>query len=215
MTTSIPQIEPFPSAKRYMETYFYISSQYHFGTGWDSPDDDRAFQKEVSNLFSEIRWTPVSPNSSGSAMTAHHGKESLYLHPMMFSGPILPESEDEIKALISKAETFSFRYSKQFKTYLDITEEDYAAYLESRRDEMEKAILSVFKTKRRNLFITCPMEERIAGPFILHRIDSFQSRGEDTAVKKVRSLISELLEKGALCSAETKHGLGLRTNRLV
>ena len=194
----------------YRETYFYLDGDYKHGRGWSGPEAAEAFHDEINRLFTEAGWEIRPGGSSGACDTAVKGKQELYLHPMMASGPVLPEEIPQIEQVLRGASTVRLRETRTFKEYQDMSDAEYRSYLESRKDDMTAAILDRFRTKRRNLYVTGAAADRIAAPFVIPRIDS-RNRPIDAAEQYVGSLINELIEEGRLVTADTRHGLGIRT----
>ena len=91
---------------------------------------------------------------------------------MEFVGVIRTESVPEIESLLAQAKTFRLRETRGFKQYVEMSDEEYGKYLDSRRGEMEAAILERFKTRRRDRFRTGEHSDYIARPFILHRMET-------------------------------------------
>lgn len=193
----------------YQKTYFYINSSYKFNSGYPSDEAKRAFREETSALFRALGWE-IEAGDGGGCDTATKGRQSLYLHPMEFSGVILAEEIPVIEAAIKNAKTFQLREIRNFGRYEDMSDEAYAAYLDAHREEMISAILTAYRTKRRDLFVTGDQSERIGKPFRVLRLASQDQRG-DMAYDRVKQLIEELVADGRLATAQTRHGRGLRT----
>lgn len=194
----------------YQETYFYLDGDYKHGRGWSCSEAAEAFHDEINRLFTEAGWEIRPGRGSGACDTAVKGKQELYLHPMMASGPVLPEEIPQIEQVLRGTSTVRLRETRTFKEYQDMSDGEYRSYLESRKDDMTAAILDRFRTKRRNLYVTEPAADRIAAPFVIPRIDA-RNRPIDAAEQYVSSLINELIEEGRLVTADTRHGLGIRT----
>ena len=195
----------------YQKTYFYINSSYKFNSGYPSDEAKRAFREETSALFRALGWEIEAGDGGGVCDTATKGKQSLYLHPMEFSGVILAEEIPAIEAVIKKAKSFQLRETRCFDRYEDMSDEAYAAYLDAHRAEMISAILTAYRTRRRDLFVTGDQSERIGKPFRVLRLASQDQRG-DMAYDRVKELIEELVADGRLAAAQTRHGRGLRTD---
>lgn len=196
----------------YQEVYFYLDSRYRHGHGWLSDKDARDFRDEIHRLFTEAGWEirEDSLRGSGACDSAFKGKQELYLHPMMFSGVLLPEEIPGVEEVLRGAKTVGLRETRTFKTYLDMDDRAYEAHLASRRDEMTAAILEGYRTKRRNLFVAGDQSGRIAKPFIIPRLASRKQSG-DMAEEMIARLTEELISEGRIITASTKHGVGYRT----
>ena len=199
------------------EFYFYIDSAYRYGDGFPDEASRDAFNQEVTDLFRQAGWDIQKGKLSGECDYAlkNDGKQSLYLHPMQISGIVQAESVPEIESLLAQATTFRLRETRGFKQYVEMSDEEYGKYLDSRRGEMEAAILERFKTRRRDRFRTGDHSDYIARPFILHRMETRNRYEEDKATAYVRNLIEEMIADGRLTTAETRYGRGIRTTGAV
>jgi len=200
------------------EFYFYIDSAYQYGNGFPDDASRDAFTQEAADLFRQAGWDiKTGDQRAGKCDTALRdgGRESLYLHPMEFVGVVRTESVPEIESLLAQAKTFRLRETRGFKEYVEMSDEEYGKYLDSRRGEMEAAILERFKTRRRDRFRTGDHSDHIARPFILHRMETRNRYEEDKATAYVRNLIEEMIADGRLTTAETRYGRGIRTTGAV
>ena len=197
----------------FQEFYFYIDSAYRYGDGFPDDASRDAFTQEVTDLFRQAGWDIKKGRLSGECDYAlrDNGRESLYLHPMELAGVIRAESVPEIESLLAQATTFRLRETRGFKQYVEMSDGDYGKYLDSRRVEMEAAILEHFRTSRRNRFQTGDHSEYIARPFILCRMETRNHYEEDKAAAYIRNLIEEMIADGRLTTAETRYGRGIRT----
>lgn len=192
----------------YQQVYFYIDSGY-WTERW-TKETAELFHKESDQLFEDAGWRILEKAHNGTCTSVGKGKQELYLHPTSFSGVILAEEIPGIEQLISKAKTFRHRYTKGYEEYQDMDDESYLAYLDSRKEEISEVILRTYKTKRRNLYIVEDLTRRIGEPFLIRRVSSKDKNG-DKAFLMVGRLIEEMIADGRLVTAETRHGLGIRT----
>ena len=97
-----------------------------------------------------------------------------------------------------------------YEEYADLSDEEYRASLEAKREEITAFILEQCRTKRTNLYITAPVALHFAEHFEICRLCD---REQHNAVGKrfMSELIDQLLKEGRLVSAETTHGAGIRT----
>ena len=199
------------------EFYFYIYSAYQYGDGFPDESSRDAFNREVTDLFRQAGWDIRKGRLSGECDYAvrDSGRESLYLHPMELAGVVRTESVPEIESLLAQATTFRLRETRGFKQCVEMSDEEYGKYLDSRRGEMEAAILERFKTKRRDRFRIGDHSDCIARPFILRRMQTRNHYEEDKATAYERTLIEEMIADGRLTTAETRYGRGIRTTGAV
>ena len=195
----------------YKEVYFRIRSQYEGYRGFPNEQAEIDFKEESRRLFRAAGWTVhAEPLHSGVSDTVSKGQQKLYLHPMSFSGVILEEAIAQLEDLFTQAETFQCYAVDRYKEYVVLSDEDYWALLESRREEIVSAILERYRTKRKNLFITGVTGMDIAKQFSVNRVnDKFGHRNKANLF--VSSLVVQLIAEGRLVTADTKNGQGVRT----
>ncbi len=192
----------------YHDTYFYIESGYVWGQGHMAAQSE-VFKDEVRHIFEADGWT-VQAGDKGSAMTAEKDKQSLYLHPMHFSGPVLDSQVEHIRRLLNKAKTFQLRYVSQFQPMYDWTLEEYKAYLQKQQEEISNALLTAFQTKRKNLYISnhADVIYNVSRRFQLNIIN--EQRNE-LAWSYTSEVFNWLVESGQIIAAKTRRGDGYRT----
>lgn len=111
---------------------------------------------------------------------------------------------------LSKARTFhSFGFDCH-EEYRNLSDEEYRAELEAKRDEITSYILERCRTKRRNLYIVAPVAENVAAKFEICRLCD-KDRRNRVGNRFVADLMDELLRKGWLVSTQTSCGEGIRT----
>lgn len=196
----------------YRKVYFRIRSKYAYGSGWaGDAEADNAFREESRRLFQEGGWT-IQPGRAdrGECDIAVKGQQDLYLHPMNFSGVVSEDEIPEIEAMLERASTFRCDGTDRYEEYLDLSDEEYWALLESRKDEIVAAILERYKTKRKNMYKVGEAAMGIANQFTVHRL--YDKEGDhNKANLYVGQLMEELIADGRLLTARTKHGTGIRT----
>ena len=119
---------------------------------------------------------------------------------------------DEIPAiqeLLKDAKSFCCYGFDCYERYWDITDEEYLAQLETKREEITHEILERCRTKRKNLYIT--------GPVALNVAQSSLYTG--SVIKKASiilqplrgRLMEQLVQNGLLVTRKTRNGPGVRT----
>ena len=194
----------------YRKVYFRIQIHtYGYGSGWSSEADKAAFDSECRNLFQQLGWT-LHPGSNGVCDTVTKDRQDLYLHPFNFSGVMDEASIQPLQEQLSKGKTFRCYAVDCYEEYADLSDEEYRAALEAKREEITAFILEQCRTKRTNLYITAPVALHFAEHFEICRLCD---REQHNAVGKrfMSELIDQLLKEGRLVSAETTHGAGIRT----
>lgn len=193
---------------KYIETYFRIQGPYNV-SGWESEESKRRFISEVHSLFRESGWEIQKGRSSGSSDSATRGKEELYLHPMSFSGVILESSISEIQKVLSSGRSFRCYQVDTYKTYCEMTDTEYLLKLREKREEMVADFLSLYKTKRRNLFITSNVIDCMEKKYRIYRVG--EKSGDPILNGVLRNIFSTLVYRGDLIEGHTKNGVGYRT----
>ena len=195
----------------YQSTYFRIRSRYQFDSGWPDEGAERAFREESRALFQSAGWElHPAREDSGSSDTVTKGQQDLYLHPMNFSGVIRTDEIPRLQALMAGAQTFQCQGVDCYERYWELTDAEYLAQLEARREEIIEAILERYQTKRKNLYVTDPAELSIAKQFSVHRLCDKDGKN-NLANRYVGELVERLIQEGRLVTAETRNGLGIRT----
>ncbi len=194
----------------YREVYFRIDSAYHGYDGWLADEDKKAFVEDTRRLFQGAGWTLHVNERDGVCDTVTKGLQDLYLHPMNFSGVVSEDEIPAIESLLDKAATFHCRATDRMAIYYEMTDEEYQKHLESKRDEIVKAVLERCKTKRSNLYLVGGFTMGIADQFSVKRICDRDGH-RNKAYKFVSELVDKLIQEGQLITANTKNGPGVRT----
>ena len=197
----------------YRNVHFNIISAYHYGDGFPDQASSDAFHQETESLFTAAGWQFQKARSSSSCDRVILGKSELHLHPMDITGIIAVELVPKVEELIRQAKTFRLNVVRECEGYIEMDDDTYRQYLESRREEIQTAILTHFQTRRSNLFKTGDQSETIARPFMLYRMEAKDlcARSADLSVSYVRGLIEEMVTDGRLTASPTRYGRGLRT----
>ena len=192
----------------YRKVYFRIRTDC-YNSGWSSDADRAAFKEESRRLFQELGWA-VTLGSNGGCDTVAKDRQDLYLHPSSFSGVLEAANIQPLQEQLSKGKTFRCYAVDCYEEYADLSDEEYRAALEAKREEITAFILEQCRTKRTNLYITAPVALHFAEHFEICRLCD---REQHNAVGKrfMSELIDQLLKEGRLVSAETTHGAGIRT----
>lgn len=189
-------------------TYLRINSRGYAGR-WQSKADEAAFKAESRKIFQELGWTLQIGESSVSD-TVTKGPQDLYLHPDSFSGVLGEDSIGTLQEQLSKAQTFQCYAVDCYEEYTDLTDDEYRAALEAKRDEIIACILEQYKTERRNRYIVGPVPLYVAQDFEICRICD-KDRHNRIGNQFVSELVAHLINSGQLVTAETDQGPGIRT----
>ncbi len=182
-----------------------------YRSGWRDKDAEKEFWAETRGLFQAEGWTVhPRPEGSSSSNSVTLGDRELYLHPQAFGGIIQEEDIEPLKEVFSRAKTFQCYHVDLYEEYAEMSDEEYLAALDEKRDEITDAILERCRTKRRNLFVVGPVERGVAEKFTIRRVCDKEGI-HNLANKYVHDLVEQLLADGRLESAPTSQGMGLRT----
>ena len=195
----------------YRKTYFRIrTTGYDSADGWESGAARAAFSGEVCSIFSGLGWTVEKSTQSGVCDVVRLGKQRLYLHPMHLEGVVLEDSIPVIEQATAKARTFQYTHTDTCREYLDLSDADYLLLLRKQQEAMIADILSFYRTKRRNLFVTKGAFEKLMQKYHVDRLSN--EFGEDIILRGVQeNLIGMLSARGQLVQGSTKYGVGYRT----
>lgn len=198
----------------YRKVYFRIQT-YAYGcgygcdSGWASEADEAAFDSKCRSLFQQLGWT-LHTGSNGVCDTVTKDRQDLYLHPTSFSGVMDEANIQPLQEQLSKGKTFRCCAVDCYEEYADLSDEEYGAALEAKREEIIAFILEQCRTKRTNLYITDPVALHFAEHFEIRRLCD-RDRHNAVGNRFMAELIDRLLQEGRLVSAETTHGVGIRT----
>ena len=189
-----------------------ISIRSAYTQGWPDDASRLAFRTETRKLFRDAGWqVEEKPLDSGHCDTVRNGKDALYLHPVLFSGVMQEDHIPEVQQLLSNAATFRVLGTDLRRECFDLTDEEYRQKLQAQTEEIDNAILVACKTKRKNLFHTGSIAERIGRQFTVRRLTDWEQSGPYIAEGYVGERIEQLIADGRLITAQTRYGQGLRT----
>ena len=120
---------------------------------------------------------------------------------------------DEIPAiqeLLKDAKSFRCYGFDCYERYWELTDKEYLAQLETKREEITHEILERCRTKRKNLYITGPVALNVAQKFSVHRLCDKEGK-HNLANRFVGELMEQLVQDGLLVTTKTRNGPGVRT----
>ena len=133
----------------YRDVHFNIISTYRFDEGFPDQAAADAFRQETTELFTAAGWQIHKARDSWSSDKAILGKSELFLHPMDITGIISVNLIPEVEKLIHQAKSFRLNITRESTEYIEMDDDTYRRYLDSRREEIRTAILTCCQTKRR------------------------------------------------------------------
>lgn len=196
----------------YRHVYFRLNSGYEWGSGM-SQDKAENFYSDILALFAAEGWTIKEPYRSGSGATVTNGNSSLYIHPQEASGYVTEELIPAVSAALEHGCTFKHYATDIYETAYNWTAQQYRDYLNSKRGDINAALLEAFKTPRRNLYkfdyIILPF---VASKFHVQRLDGQNGHCTgDITEQVIREMFTALVNTGKIDKGETKNGTAYRT----
>ena len=136
--------------------------------------------------------------------------ESLFIHPQNISGTVRKSYVEPIAEALDAVDGVCVRWVDLYGDVSPMTNEEYRAVLDSKRGEIKEKLLEVFKTKRRNLYITSGAIDKVERQYETLRRE--HKSGYDFFVSEyIGGVVQELVNAGRIIAAETKNGTGYRT----
>ena len=152
----------------YRKVYFRIRTEGYV-SGWSSDADRSSFKEESRRLFQELGWT-IKLGHNGGCDVVTKDRQDLYLHPTSFSGVMEETNIQLLQEQLLNAQTFHYEGVDRYEEYQDLSDEEYRAELEAKRNEITGYILEKCRTKRSNLYIVAPVAVHVAEHFEIRRL---------------------------------------------
>lgn len=197
----------------YANIYFRIDALYyqHSKNYSYTQEEEDVFYNEVYGIFKDLGWDVTEQKGCD---YIYKGKQKLYLHPQDFSGEVLKDEILLIHEALQNGKTFNSRWTDVYEDLFDITKEEYLKMLESKQTEIEKDILEIYKTKRKNLYITdtwTPLQN-VLNKYKVRRLGNRLGLSSgDIDYKFMINVLDKLIAQNKIVTAETKNGIGYRT----
>lgn len=196
----------------YKHVYFRLNSGYVWGKGMDQ-DKTEKFYSDILALFAADGWTITEPYRQGNGATVANGNSSLYIHPQEVSGYITEDLIPAVSAALEHGCTFEHYATDIYNTAYNWTAQQYREYLNSKRGDINAALLEVFKTPRRNLYKfdynALPV---VIDKFHVQRLDGQNGHCTgDITEQVIREMFTALVNTGKIDKGETKNGTAYRT----
>ena len=107
--------------KEYVNVYFRMETKgYKYSSFSFTEEDRKAFNSELTEIFTPLGWKCEGKVYGGSCVTWHKGKQHLYLHPQDFSGEVLKNEVKQIAETLEKRNTFYLRWVDLYETVYSI-----------------------------------------------------------------------------------------------
>lgn len=197
----------------YVKVYFRIDTDgFECPNGFFTTTEAREeWQAEISKLISSFGIL----EDCGYAVE-HSEKKQAYLHahPNDISGVILKNDVKKIAEAIDSMETSSIRWVELYETVYVISDEEYAKYLGTKRNEIRYKLFDYAHTKRTTkYYLLFDVTRRIANEVKIKRLglpDGDHGWGGQT-VDYVVSVAKEMVEEGYLMFVEMNGGEYIRS----
>lgn len=196
----------------YKHVYFHLNSGYVWGEGMGQNETEN-FYSDILNLFDAEGWTITEPYRSGSGATVANGNSSLYIHPQSVSGYVTEELIPAVSAALEHGSTFQHYATDIYETAYNWTAQQYRDYLNSKRGDINEALLEAFKTPRRNLYkFDCNALPVVISKFHVQRLDGQNGHCTgDITEQVIREMFTALVNTCKIDRGETKNGTAYRT----
>lgn len=196
----------------YKHVYFRLESGYVWGEGMGQSKAEK-FYSDILALFAAEGWTITEPYRQGSGATVTNGNSSLYIHPQSASGYVTEDLIPAVSAALEHGCTFQHYATDIYDTAYNWTAQQYRDYLNSKRGDINAALLEAFKTPRRNLYKfdynALPV---VIDKFHVQRLDGQNGHCTgDITEQVIREMFTALVNTGKIDKGETKHGPAYRT----
>lgn len=207
---SLTQAAKLLNTPKLLNVYFRIESGYVWGGDHPgmSKEKEDAFFVEIRQLFTEAGYELKSIKYTGCPGITKEFTD-LYCHPMNISGYCEENRIPEIEAILAKGTTFRHRCTDTYKqVYPYNREQEIEYYRQNFKDHVQDSLLSLFATKRRNLYkYQRDILEGIANQI---RIDTIKHTAGvsygDPCETYVKELYNELVDKKLLIEGEKQLG---------
>jgi len=208
--------------KIYKNVYFRINTPSYYkpnGVGFKTPEDSNKFHTETLNIFLNDNWTVKESKykSNGGCARVVKDKQELYLHPQSLSGVVLEDNIPYIEQLLSNNDLFKFERIDIYDDVFDITDEEYLNILKSKRNEIELDILEVYKTKRKNLYITGDINQnnKVLDKYRIKRLSHYTGVYSSSNIdwQYIVDVFESLISEKRIVTAQTRSGIGYRTDK--
>lgn len=137
-----------------VNVYFRIESGYVWGGDHPgmSKEKEDAFFAEIRQLFTEAGYE-IKPVKYAECPGVVKEFTDLYCHPMNLSGYCEESRIPEIETILAKGKTFCLRCTDTYKqVYPYNRHQEIEYYRQTFHDHIENSLLSLFATKRCNLY---------------------------------------------------------------
>lgn len=194
-----------------VNVHFRIESGYVWGGDHPgmSKEKEDAFFAEMHRLFSEAGYE-IKPSKYNGCPSVVKEFTNLYCHPMDLSGFCEENRIPEIEAILAKGTTFYHRCTDTYKqVYPYNCEQETEYYRQNFRELIQTRLLSLFTTKRRNLYkSTGEVIEQLTNEIHIDTIEHTTGKSYANPCETyITELYKEMVNKGLLIETEKQIGV--------
>jgi hypothetical protein len=193
--------------KVYVNTYFRINTlAYGHKAGYNysefsNKENEKNFNQDIINIFTNLGFSIIEPDSFGFCYEVVKGSEKLYCHPQNISGEVLESSIPVIEEALRKAETFKLYNIDQYDKVYDMDKNEVLQVLNrDYKEETIDRIIKACKTTRKTKFVGITTRNNSPVKTIVER------EGNGAYSQFIQNIIGELLEQGLLIQMKTHKG---------
>ena len=182
----------------YVDVYFHIDTPtYDFNTGFSSAEARDAWHKEVSAVIASLKIREGTRKEGVK-------EANLYAHPQEINGIVRKNDVKRIAETIDRMKLSSIRYVALHDTVVDISDEEYRAYLETRKKEIRKSVFEMARTPRTNKYAELnALSHEVAKKYRIKRLgfDDGSHGGSGQIISYIESVVDEMVQEGYLLNA--------------
>lgn len=189
----------------YAKVYFRIDTKRFncMGGMFESEKDKTAFHTEIRQVFNTLDWK--IDKKIDNMMNVENGNEGLFIHPLDISGIILKKNVKQIAEALNGCKTIKIRWVDIYDDVYDITDDEYADYLETQKEKVIDYILHNYGTTRtRFYYYTNSICSAIARRIERKRVNNdgykWNVRTNTQAYFFIEKIIKELVNQGYMVS---------------
>lgn len=184
----------------YVSVYFRIDTPLYNDCIYDfkSDEDSEKWHAETSELIKSFGVM------DGSIYDIERSKEKqayLYAHPQSISGVILKNDIKRIAEAISKMELSSICWVDLYETVYVISDDEYAEYLNGKKEEIRKVLFEESATTRTTKYYNIfDVARSLADKFRLNRlgINDGKNYGSGQTIDYILNVANEMINEGYL-----------------
>ena len=199
------------SDNQYIDVHFRIDCPTFDCHGhFNNAADREAFQREAKSVLDRFGIMESCGYESERAGAIEH----LYIHPQDISGAVKMKDVKPIAEALNGCKTFSVRWVDLYEEIHQMTEEEFITRLDAQKQAIEADLMRLYTTKRSNLYIVpgsfSGPEKCLEKQYHIRR-NKCQGYNDGPCYEYMVKVRENLVDRGLLVKADTKHGTGYRT----